>query len=75
MSYDKERNKIKITLPQTCLTMLDSIDELRIRRVDVKEEELFAVLLTAKYIFENGEGKHERTGQTAEDASGGKDPV
>lgn len=76
LSYDKERNKITITLPQTWKTMLNTVDELRIRRVDVKEEDLFAVLLAAKYIFEYGAGiYHERTGQTAEDAARGKDTV
>lgn len=62
MSYDKERNKITITLPQTALTVRNSDEPVAVRRTDVEETELFAVLLTAKYIFENGEGKHERTG-------------
>ena len=76
LSYDKERNKITVTLPQTPETMMNTVDEMRIRRVDVKEEELFAVLLTVKLIFENGAKEyHERTGQTAENAAGGKDPV
>ena len=76
LSYDKAMNKITITLPQTWLTMLNTIDELRIRRVDVKEEELFAVLLAVKNTFEYGAGiYHERAGQTAEDAAGCKNPV
>ena len=76
LSYDKERNKITITLPQTWKTMLNTVDELRIRRVDVKEEELFAVLLAAIGIFEYGVGViHERAGQTAQAPAGGKDPV
>lgn len=74
--YERAKNKITITLPQTPETMMNTVATIRIRRVNVKEEELFAVLLAAKYIFEYGAGiYHERAGQIAEDAAGGKDPV
>ena len=50
--YDKPRNKIVISLPQTLKTPTNTISPVENRKIDVDEKELGAILAVAKICFE-----------------------
>ena len=50
--YDKSRNKIVISLPQTPETQTNTISPVENRKVDVDEQILGAILAFAKICFE-----------------------
>lgn len=50
--YDKGRNKIVIGLPQTEQTATNTITPCKKRRIQISDEEEFAVLTLVKYFFE-----------------------
>ena len=50
--YDKSRNKIVISLPQTQETQTNTISPVENRKVAVDEQELGAILAVAKICFE-----------------------
>ena len=51
--YDKKKNRITITLPQTVITAVDTVGPVVNRKIDVKDEELFGILFVTKLTFES----------------------
>ena len=51
--YDKKKNRITITLPQTVITAVDTIGPVVNRKIDVKDEELVGILFATKLTFES----------------------
>lgn len=52
LEYNKKRNRIVITLPQTTETITDTVGIMADRRVDVKDKEMAVLLQTVRLIFE-----------------------
>lgn len=50
--YDKPRNKIVISLPQTLETPTNTLSPVENRKIDVDEKELGAILAVAMKCFE-----------------------
>lgn len=51
LSYNKERNYIFISLPQTEETINNTVDEIERRKVDVPVDELLLILNLVRLIF------------------------
>lgn len=51
LSYNKERNYIFIDLPQTEVTVNNTVEEIERRKVDVTAVELLLILNLVKLIF------------------------
>lgn len=54
LTYNKNKNQIVISLPQTYETATNTYDQVADRRTDVMEIELFVLLNIAKVIFYKG---------------------
>ena len=52
LSYNKERNYIFISLPQTEETINNTVEEIERRKVDVSADELLLILDLVRLIFE-----------------------
>jgi hypothetical protein len=52
LSYDKYRNKIVISLPQTAETQTNTFEPIRERRTDLSMKEQLALLSAVFYMFE-----------------------
>ena len=59
LTYDPKRNQIVITLPQTNMTLTNTISPVVDRRTDVKESDLMCLLQMAQVILSKGERKEE----------------
>jgi len=53
--YDKSRNHISISLPQTEETLVDTAEPVVKRKTDLTREELALLLDLARYICERGQ--------------------
>lgn len=51
LSYNKERNYIFISLPQTEVTVNNTVEEIERRKVDVSSDELLLILNLVRLIF------------------------
>lgn len=51
LHYDKGRNYIFISLPQTEVTINNTVEEIERRKVDVPADELFLILNLVRLIF------------------------
>ena len=50
--YEKNRNQIIISLPQTMETVTDTVSEVCVRKTDFTEAELATILLAVKTVAE-----------------------
>lgn len=50
--YDKMRNQIVISLPQTMETITDTVGQIATHRVDISDAELGMLLQLVKYMLE-----------------------
>ena len=55
ITYEKNRNRIVISLPQTMETATNTVSEVRVRKTDFTEAELAAILLAVKTVAEQPE--------------------
>ena len=55
ITYEKNRNRIIISLPQTMKTATNTVSEVRVRKTDFTEAELAAILLAVKTVAEQPE--------------------
>lgn len=51
ITYDVNKNKINILLPETLATATDTVGQFVDRRTSVSNEELILILSLVKYIF------------------------
>ena len=51
--YEKKKNRVIINLPQTAITVVDTVSPVVNRKIDVKDEELFGILFATKLTFES----------------------
>ena len=57
--YHKNRNQIVIGLPQTGMTLTNTLEPVVDRRIDVTEQELDILLRVTKLIFLNRERRED----------------
>lgn len=55
ITYEKNRNRIVISLPQTMETATNTVSEVRVRKTDFTKAELAAILLAVKTVAEQPE--------------------
>ena len=53
--YEKNRNRIIISLPQTMKTATNTVSEVRVRKTEFTETELAAILFAVKTVAEHPE--------------------
>ena len=52
LSYDKNKNRIVILLPQTMQTATNTMDAITDRKIDINESEQSLILNVVKAVFE-----------------------
>ena len=65
--YDKKRNVIVISLPQTWRTLTNTFEPVVDRRIDVEEKDLAILLTATQAIFLNGTSTWKEKGEDAND--------
>ena len=55
ITYEKNMNRIIISLPQTMKTVTNTVSEVRVRKTDFTEAELATILLAVKTVAEKPE--------------------